>query len=98
MFHITPNMLGILISLEKREDWQIFLKEFKQVRDEHVDESLHFVPNMEDFNARQRADILRGIALCLDVLYHAFEDPLKLLEEIRIIGKETEMKKDQNPF
>ncbi len=95
-------MLGVLVALRNHEQvgglWLTFLSEFSKLRDNHRDEAIHFIPSTDDANSREREDILRGIVIALDVLSHAFEDPLKLLEEVRIIGKETEIKKDQNPF
>ena len=102
MFNVTSEMLRTLWALQRHEQvgslWLTFIKEFEKLRDQHRDEAIHFIPSTDDVNSREREDILRGIAITLDVLCHAFEDPMKLLEEIRIIGEETEMKKDQNPF
>ena len=102
MFEITSEMLRTLWALQGHEQvgglWLTFIKEFEKLRDQHRDESIHFIPSTDDFNSREREDILRGIVICLDVISHAFSDPLKLLEEIKIIEQQTEINKDQNPF
>jgi hypothetical protein len=90
MFNLTENMLKSILSLhnsQERGAWVAFIQEMKRLRDDNLSEVLHFVPPRGDMNTRERQDVMRGITICLDVLSHAFEDPVSALEEVRIIGK-----------
>jgi hypothetical protein len=90
MFNLTKEMLKILLVLSKDPAWPVFLREFKTIRDENVENALHFNPPKNDFNAKQRQDLFRGVAVALDVLYHAFDNPIALLEEIQLAERITE--------
>lgn len=98
MFHLTQEMLKILMVLTKDPAWAVFIREFKKIRDENVEGALHFFPDPSDMNAQERQTLLRGVAVCLDVLCNAFSDPVSLLEEIVIIEKTEIIKKESNPF
>lgn len=98
MFHLTPEMLKILMVLSKDPAWAVFMQEFKKIRDENVEDALHFTPDPADMNARDRQTLLRGVAVCLDVLCNSFTDPVTLLEEIVLIEKTEALKKESNPF
>lgn len=98
MFHLTPNMFRILIILSKSEVWPQFLEEFKKIRDLKVEEAIHFDPAENDFNARDRQNLFRGMAVACDVFFQSFSDPIKLLEEVQIIEKQAALQKEQNPF
>lgn len=98
MFTLTEDMLKILINLGKSDGWPIFLGEFRKIRDENVANAIHFNPDALDANARERQTLLRGVAVCLDVLCNAFSDPITLLEDIKLVEKTEDLKKDLNPF
>jgi type II secretory pathway component PulM len=98
MFTLTQEMLKILLVLSKDSVWPIFIHEFKKIRDENVDDTIHFFPDLADVNARERQTLLRGIAVCLDVLYNAFLDPVSLLEDVKLVENTNQSQKDSNPF
>lgn len=93
MFHLTEEMLKVLMTLNKAEAWPVFLKEFEKIRDDNVSTVIHFDPPRGDLNARTRQDLFRGVAVCLDVLYNAFKDPASILEEIKLIEKTAELQR-----
>lgn len=98
MFHMTPNLLKILISLHSVDGWPAFLKELKKIRDDNIAQNIHFNPDPDDANAGERHAVFRGVAICLDVLYNAFTDPVALLEEIKLSEKTEEKKNPENAF
>lgn len=98
MFNITSEMLKILLVLSKDPVWPVFIQEFKKIRDDNVENVLHFFPDPIDVNARDRQTLFRGVAVALDVLCNAFIDPISLLEEIKIVGKNEELKKESDSF
>ena len=94
MFNVTADLLrSVLILSQARETssaWTVFMRELGKIRDQHVSENLHFVPSPDDHNARTRKDILNGVAISLDILFHAFDNPLSLIEDINNAKKQAE--------
>jgi len=99
MFSITADLLkSILILSQSKETagaWAMFTRELGKIRDQHVSENLHFIPSSDDFNANTRKNILNGIAICLDVLAHAYDDPVSLLGDLEEAQKEAEKRAEQ---
>jgi AAA+ ATPase superfamily predicted ATPase len=90
---MSANMLKILLILSKDPAWPTFIREFKQIRDDNMEQAVHYNPDPQDFNAKTRQDLFRGIAVCLDVLHNSFNDPVSLLEEINLAER---MQKQEN--
>jgi len=94
MFNITADLLKSITILQSTEQthgaWLMFLNEFKKIRDEHVSESIHYVPAVDDVNSGSRMDTYRGIAICLDVLSNSFEDPMGILSDLEKTSKDIQ--------
>lgn len=95
MFTLTAKFLMLLIELSKNPAWPAFVNEFKAVEQDIVDQALHFYPDANDFNAKERATLLRGAAIAVTVLANGFKDPIILLEDMKLIEK-TEQLKNQS--
>lgn len=102
MFSLTSDLLKSITILQSSDQtrgaWIMFIRELQKIRDEHVSESLHFVPSSDDMNASSRKELLRGIAICLDVLVHAFENPMAILESTEKIVKDVARAKESSAF
>jgi len=102
MFNVTADFLkSILILSQSRESagaWIVFLREMAKIRDQHVSENLHFIPSPDDFNANTRKNLLNGVAICMDVLCHALEDPNSLLEDLEKVTKEASKTQPSDSF
>lgn len=94
MFNLTSDLLKSILSLqnadETRGSWIVFIRELEKIRDQHVSESLHYVPSWKDQNAQSRGELFRGIAVCLDVLTNALKDPMTILESREKTEKQQE--------
>lgn len=99
MFNPTADLLKSILILSSSPEtagaWTVFVKELGKIRDQHVSENLHFIPSADDFNASTRKNILNGIAICLDVLVHSYEDPTSLLRDLEEARKEAESRTEQ---
>jgi hypothetical protein len=91
-------MLILKGSDETAAAWNMFVNEIKKIRDDHVSETIHFVPDVTDMNATSRHDTYRGIAICLDVLANSFENPLELLHTMEAGEKEVRAGSTRDPF
>ncbi len=102
MFNVTADLLMSIVSLRSSTQtagsWTVFVKELGKIRDHWVSENLHFVPSADDVNADYRKNITNGIAICMDVLFNALNDPDTLLEDISLVKKEVAAQQKSNPF
>jgi hypothetical protein len=94
MFTLTAKFLTLLIELSRNPAWPAFVNEFKNVEQDIIDQALHFYPDANDFNAKERATLLRGAAIAVTVLANGFKDPLNLLEDLKLIEKTEQLKNE----
>lgn len=101
MFKVSSELLKSIVTLRNNDEtgaWNVFVNELSKLSQEMSNDILHSVPEREDFNGRMRFDVSRGIAIALDVLSHALQDPLRLLEDIEIIGIKQVQSEAGNPY
>lgn len=101
MFKVSAELLKSIVTLQSNDEsgaWARLVNELDKLSKEMSNDIMHAVPEREDFNGRMRFDVSRGIAIGIDVLVHAFQDPVKLLEDVEIIELKSFQSKANNPY
>jgi hypothetical protein len=98
MISFKPEHLQAILSMRTANGWYKLVEMIKELRDLHTENWIHYIPDPADFNSRDRLNVMRGIAICLDIMHHAFADPQLLLEDVKTIEESAQKMNESNPF